>query len=487
MTQVRLSRKEARKLRNAAASQGAPSRDLRSLISPRGLTDSDTFIASVRAGFTELKMLVDDLHWLRYGAGIPEDEWWIRLYNPALTDIRPLPPAILDDKEMLPPVEFLPRTRDALSQWLTRLMIWNGRENDLDPLIEGWAGKMSPGRALNEHVEDLLKLSDTDRLLYDGLVGGRFGLAIRRLRDAEPWAAAPLRRMLTRQSLIWCAHDVQMVFARLRWAADFGLLATTGSKVPSPEGVLNQLRDRRTALSTALTLFFDTDEWQFREVEPPTSIRKIDLRRHPDKRIRQLAKRYQPQFDRGEFTWIAGDLAATLMKQIAAILREDDDVMLARTAEPRTTNKEPKNFVREWYHVASTLTAGAVAIRRLIQAETGIDAMIDKLVSPPSMAAMPPRKALALPAYCATEGYGADSRVNKLLNYYRRVMWDEKLDDDKDDKNDELRSHNATNEAKEFLRKRGERLIHHHHGKLDNPHRSFYLLDVIPEHRFCIG
>lgn len=354
-------------------------------------------------------------------------------------------------------------------------------------MIKGWAGKKSPGRAFNEHVEDLLKLSGTDRSLYDGLVGGRFGLAIRRLRGAEPWVALALRRMLTRQALIWCAHDVQMVFARLRCAPELGLLATTGSTMPSPEGVLNQLRDRRTALATALTLFFGTDEWQRGNVEPPPLIAETDLRRHPDKRIRQIAKRYWEQSRRDEFDWMKGDLMAVLMKQIAAILREDDDAMLARTAKLRTTNEEPKTFQREWYHVASPLTAGAVAIRRLIQAETGIDAMIDQLVSPPRIEAMPPREALALPAYRATEGYGADSRLNKLLNYYRRLMWDEKLDEDKDDRKEDLRSHNATNEAEKFLLDRGERLIHHHHGDADDPHRSFYLLDVIPEHRFCMG
>ena len=86
-----------------------------------------------------------------------------------------------------------------------------------------------------------------------------------------------MRTTLIRQSLIWCARDVQMVFARVGKKVDFGHLATTGSLMPSPEGVLNQLRDRRTALTTALDLFFGTDEWQRRDVEPPASIDKVDL------------------------------------------------------------------------------------------------------------------------------------------------------------------------------------------------------------------
>ena len=174
------------------------------------------------------------------------------------------------------------------------------------------------------------------------------------------------------------------------------------------------------------------------------------------------------------------------MKQIAAILREGDDVMLARTAQPRTTNQEPKNFQREWYQVASPLTAGAVAIRRLIQAETGIGTMIEELISPGHQV-MPQRDGLALPAYITSEGYGADSRVHKLLNFYRRVIWNERLDGNNDDDKGDTRSHNATNEAERFLVERGERLIHHHHGDVNDPHRSFYLLDVIPEHRFRMG
>ena len=330
-----------------------------------------------------------------------------------------------------------------------------------------------------------MNLRVMEPMLYDQLVGGRFRSVVLRLREAEPWAAVRLRRMLVRQALIWCAHDVQMVFARLQWPPEFGLLATTGSKVPSPEGVLNQLRDRRKALATALTLFFGTDEWQRRDVEPPPLIAETNLRRHPDKRIRQLARRYWEHFCRGEFDWMKGDLAAVLMKQIAATLREDDDGMLARTAEPRTTNQEPKTFPREWYHVASPLAAGAVAIRRLIQAETGIVAMIDRLVSP-SLEAIPPREALALPAYRATPGYGANTRVLALLNHYRREMWRENVDDEDDNKKDWVRSHSATAEAERFLLERGKRLIHHHHGNTHDPHRSFYLLDVIPEHRFCM-
>lgn len=292
--------------------------------------------------------------------------------------------------------------------------------------------------------------------------------------------------MLICQSLIWCAHDVQMLFARLYRYVSFGDLAVTGV-TPTPERVLNQMRNKRVVLDAALDAFFATDEWRRHEVEPPVSSIRFDLRDHSDTRVRRMTKWPAWRFEGREPGWMTGGLVAMLMKQIAALLRDEDNAMLARTAEAPTRNGEAKSFVREWYGVASPLAAGAVALRRLIQAEGEMEHMIDQRVRLVDGGLLL-REGLALPAYPKVLPYRTENRLDTLLNFYRDTLFDDPEPDESDKKKTEQRRvPKAAKESYEFLRDRGERLIHHHHGVADDPQRSFYLLDVIPEHRFCVG
>jgi hypothetical protein len=61
---------------------------------------------------------------------------------------------------------------------------------------------------------------------------------------------------------------------------------------------------------------------------------------------------------------------------------------------------------------------------------------------------------------------------------------------DADVKVDEERNENtgltSINRAKDFLVERGERLIPNHQGGPDCPRRTYYLLDIAPEHRLAL-
>lgn len=126
MTQVRIARTEERMRRNALASQRSPSSDPTFAARVGDRTDDATLLAWVEAGHHDPQALVAELHRHLYAGGIAEDDWWRHLYDPTLVDIRNLPPAILDAKEMLPPADCLPQTKPALRQWLRGLMLRNG-------------------------------------------------------------------------------------------------------------------------------------------------------------------------------------------------------------------------------------------------------------------------------------------------------------------------------------------------------------------------
>lgn len=66
------------------------------------------------------------------------------------------------------------------------------------------------------------------------------------------------------------------------------------------------------------------------------------------------------------------------MRQVAARVRSD--AFLTRIGTPRTRNVEAKSYAAEWYGL-SPLAAASVAIRRLIQAEQQLPAMIDAVIA----------------------------------------------------------------------------------------------------------
>jgi len=437
-------------------------------------TDAPSLLGGVLASDGDLVGLVRDMHARIYSGGIAEDRFDRLLFSPSTADIRTLPPAVLDAKEALVPLDLIPTTQDDLRHFLKRMMVATGQDFEPHELVGDWFGDGSPGRAFDDHVERLWQLSAEKPGLYTALVGGRFGSVVRHLQHSQAVTDATkrLRDLLVGQALIWCAHDVQLVGARLTKTPDYGFLLP-GNR--SLEGSLNDLRDRRVALDTVLDLFFGSGEWRNREIEPAWSGVNMSLTQHTDPIIRRTAK-HVGRADQNVETRLSPNHVAAMMQRIAAQLRADP--FLARTATPRTGNVEAKAYAIEWYGLPR-LAAMSVAIRRLIQAEQQLPAMIDAVIAgkaSPAMTILRP-----LPTYCRAKLRRLSvARQVGLLAFYRRTVL---ADGDRNSSN----PWKAIEASRDFLRKRGLRGSGDHHGSVGDPGGAFYLLDVIPEHRVAIG
>lgn len=477
MTQVRVGRKERRKQQAAFGKQRYEGSYRQFLDTAGRKTDIDTLLAGVIASGGDLTTLVGDMHSRIYAAGIAEADYGRRLFAPTLNDIRSLPAAILDAKEELPPLDLIPTDRGALNAFLRGLMMRNGADNNIDVIVSGWAGKVAPEKAFNLHVQALATLRDDDEQLYTALVGGRFALVIRRLQNLANNGPAPiskLRDLLVAQALIWCAHDVQMVGARLTKAPSFGYLVPGSSQSLAPERALNQMRARRTALETALDLYFGSSDWHLGKIASVPSGVNLPLTKHADPLIRMIAKRIRKRPDMLAHCGVHLDLPR-LMQHVAGRLR-DDDVLMARTATPQTRGVGGKVFATEWYGLP-LLAALTVAIRRLIQAEQQLPALVDSMIA---------GDVLPTPLHSydgERQVHGSVSRLEELLEFYRQTLFGY----EGGGPDTASRPWKAAKASRDFLAERGDRELANHHGALTNPRRPFYLLDVIPEHRFSIS
>lgn len=416
--------------------------------------------------------LVRDRHAELYSGGFPEAEYDRLLFSPSTTDIRTLPPAILDTKEALVPVDLIPMTKEGLRFFLTRLMVATGRKANTDILVAGWSTGQSPHHDFNRHVDQLWDLQSDEPAFYAALVGGRFGSVIRHVQQGQATTGKTrrLRDLLVAQALIWCAHDVQMVIARLTKKPEYGDLLPRGRSL---EGSLNDLRKRRVALDTVLDLFFGSRDWRVRDIEPVCSNRNISLTEHSDPIVRRIAKQVVRGDGKAEAKPSASDVTA-MTQQVAASLRTDP--FLTRTATPRTMNAEAKAYPTDWYGLPP-MAAASVSIRRLIQAEHQLPAMIDAVIAGAAATSIQ----RPLPAYRDVKPkYLTTKRLEELLHFYRDAIWAE---------NDSTSwaQWKATGGSCDFLAHRGLRRLNDHHGPAGDPRRAFYLLDILPEHRFAVG
>ncbi len=436
-------------------------------------TDVPNLLLGLLASDGDPVGLVRDMHERIYAGGIGEDQFDRLLFSPSTIDIRTLPPAILDTKEAVVPPDLIPATRNDLDRFLRRMMVATGRDFEPCELVGKWFGGQSPDCDFDDHVGRLWQLRGQERGLYTALVGGRFGSVIRHLQQSEMTTGARrrLRDLLVGQALIWCAHDVQLVVARLTKTPDYGHLLPANRSL---EGSLNDLRDRRIALDKVLDLFFGSGEWRQREIQPAWSGVNLSLTQHADPIIRRTAK-HVGRADRNVDTRVTPADVAAMMQRIAAELRVDP--LLDRTATPRTRNVEAKAYATGWYGL-SRLAAISVAIRRLIQAEQQLPDMVDAVIAGHASAITILRPLSTyldakLPPLSVARQVG-------LLAFYRDAV----LADGSDNNSDPWKAIKA---SRNFLRKRGLRRSGDHHGSASDPRRAFYLLDVIPEHRFAIG
>lgn len=120
-----MSRKKKAKSAPEKASTKASRQRKTTLETPRSIIDA---VLNTPAG--DLDQLGEALHAAIYAGGVDEIDYYRRLFDPRLKSLTDLPPALLDTKEALPPVDMIPNDPRALDTFLRRLVMIGGIKND---------------------------------------------------------------------------------------------------------------------------------------------------------------------------------------------------------------------------------------------------------------------------------------------------------------------------------------------------------------------
>ena len=315
--------------------------------------------------------------------------------------------------------------------------------------------------------------------LYAGLVAGRLTPVIRYLQTADASAySIKLRGVLIRQALIWCSHDVQLIVARIAQPVDLSKLGVLrdASAERSPQRATNSQAERYAAITETLDAFFGCQDWRYEDVTLAGPAAETLLARPKHVWFGRVLRRLRSSPN----TSAGPDLkqVTVLMRAVAAQMRRAD-LSGTEYLAGFVNYKGPKTFPAKWHDLTSPVSVIATAVRRLIQAEHEIPVIVDDLIAN-RQSKRPTLLRGSLSSYSdMTLPRGATERLDELTAFYH----------------DSFISAQATSEAvanwkhrketADFLREMGARRPGDHHG--NDRRRSFYLLDIIPEHRFAAG
>lgn len=419
-----------------------------------------------------IRSLVDEY---RYG-GRTEASGQAAIFDPAIRTYTEIPLGFLDDKELPPPDEMLPQSRDDLYVFCQRLIIASCDQDLVNKVAAGWPGAGSGQAKFDLHVDLLWRLSSERPELYRAIVFGRHKIAWQFLKKSgapKRFTATAFCTMIVTMELIWCCHDIQMILARNSLASKnpFGDLVETDFTTLSPARIVTDTKPHRDLMFQLLAIYVTTKDKAKGKVdasEPEDPIYQILKNRIQDyARKRGINLRSQGR---------RIDKLVTKLRKEARHGRRADQIACDT---PETT----KSFAPIWFSGLSVVQASAVPILRYLQAEADLPKIIDFYVNPRSawspfnhckiqdLAALPPFRKADL-----ARGWNARARV--LLEAYRREL----LLDKDIPTNDPIRVAGAApiNKAVAFLEDAGERRIGDDHGAADDPRRTFYLLDIIP-------
>ncbi len=501
MKEIRPSRDEARRTRTARDKE---TRQRHKAASAKKTVTFRDLPSLVRLVVTGQEVDVDEavhcLHHEVYYGGIAKADFAGTIFAPALADLTRLPMGILDQKKELLPGRYLPDSIDALRDHAERMISASRNQDLIETVAEGWPGHGSGESRLTGHLANLWQIHSDHPPLYRALVMGRHRPVIQALRDRryagmsaaaaglmqESDTLARIRRALECQTLLWCAHDVQMILARNARAAAFPLgdLLSSDKTIVEPATVLAEARPMRATLMAVLDAYRTHHESGIDDHAVNTLMEEDGI-------VRRLRLQVQRQAEqRGIAPERAADRVAMLMDGVASRVQGSNDAFLQALATPARAYSSPKSFHAAWFSGLSLLASSGVAVIRYLQAEAQVAAFIDELL-PLANVRRAVRDGLALPAFVECDmPRGWKARSRDLLHAWRSaVLGDKDLHSRSvpTDGRDPKAGKQPLEAAIAFLNRAGDRRIGEDHGDQHCERRTFYLLDVIPEHRLACG
>lgn len=434
-----------------------------------------------------------------------------------------LPIGILEAKFIHLPRKYLPQSEAELRRLCRQLIDRGEDEAHILQMQQGWPA----GLTLDAHVDALWKLRSKDRFLFENIVRGRFGRALRRIESSAGIAGISYeetRNVLLVQAIIWCAFDVQLIaaVARVSVCSPLGELleVKAGDSDGYPEikmgSVLKKMRDGITELEGLVAQFETASEQGADEdISPEFDLnRELKPTSKKAKTLKDPAWQFLLDGDTTKLQWKAElDNFMPIIRDAIPRMRNHIDAIEAM-GEDIGKNAKLLSFFAAWNAGLTPVDGVALALLRYCQAETALDARLTEAIAEAKtnargifVAPLPafprrPKKRREKKQYSELK-----SRATDLLDSLRRVQLVDSNWRTRDAETRELIVSAAVeepsiakrysfegggrsniNRAEKFLLEMGARLPNAHSEKLaaDNRHRVYWKLDVVPELRFFI-
>ncbi|MFK4004436.1 hypothetical protein [Qipengyuania sp. NPDC077563] len=434
-------------------------------------------------------------------SGLPQSQAnYSAMFDQSIKSLRELPIGLLSEKECPLPIDFLPSGEHAIYIHCRWMISTCGSDDYINAVVAGWPSakisrseirrrfliEPSAGTAhLRRHASKLAQLERTDFELYRSIVCGRHRSAFQILQKSQERVSLPtadVRLLIAEHGLLWCAHDLQLITARSAKAEENPLetLASSSMTQMKPENVANQAR-RLFLILKKLIADYTTSQ------ENISGKRLATLEDLPV----GLVSLHEQISAAAKFHGINFANSANQIDKLIEFIRvtplPGNEVWRDILNEQVSENGLPSSFNALWFSGLSATQSVSVSVLRYLQSEQEIFNLIDERDG------SHPRRLRKDTAMIPFDPEKMDARwfeaAKDILFMLRRDILK-----DKDFKNEGYaypqRQPSAGRlpilKAKNVLIKWGQRSARDFEGDFANPGRTFYLLDVIPEHRLAL-
>jgi hypothetical protein len=166
---------------------------------------------TLAARLSLVRFLFNDIR----GDNLSPEQWQAGLYRFGQWD--ELKVAVLDARLMPLPAEKLPKSEEELRALCNNLLDRKGDNELREHFVKGWSGEMGLDAALRELCGKVWMTARNDPDFFDAVVRGYHGTAVRYLVHRRvPFGVSRDEAidLIYHMALIWCAHDVQATAAR---------------------------------------------------------------------------------------------------------------------------------------------------------------------------------------------------------------------------------------------------------------------------------
>lgn len=420
------------------------------------------------------------------------------IFSPSLEAITDLPIGLLTEKECMLPRTLLPSGFSEILRHCKRMISIPQNESYIAYAVAGWetcpvsrkdfrmfeeTAKQNALKHLAAHARVLAQIEADHSEIYEAILCGCHKTALDLLSKEMPKLVLKrhqIRDVIAEHGLIYCLHDLQLIAARARVAEvnPFGSLVFSTMIQTRPENIANQSRRLAATLNSVLAQYTTLSE-ELGGKRPPEKIPNRETLQSLANQVRYAGK------DSG--TGLLSDRSQ--MDELVRFMREtpvsENQVFLDILDQPISRNGMAISFNALWFSELTSTQAVSVTILRYLQAEKTLGLLIDER-DPWSLGAL--REHTAMPAFNLNpKAFQTLREAQDLLFMLRQNILQDKDFTVKESvwARSDREGRSSIKKAVKALTHWGQREMGADEGSLEDSGRTYYLLDVIPEHRLA--